>query len=65
MMKDDRLGVLRAPIFVENINAVFGGNETHGDGPLALDLVMTPWQRLYTSACSGINRLELHASSLA
>ena len=35
MMKDDRLRVLRAPILVENIDAILGRNETHGNNPFS------------------------------
>src|SRR5579864_5731265 len=36
VMKDDRLGVLRPPIFVEDICSVFGRDEGHGFGSLCL-----------------------------
>jgi hypothetical protein len=39
MMKDDRLRVLGTPILVENFDAVFGGDESHGDAPFTLWVV--------------------------
>jgi hypothetical protein len=47
MMKDDRLRILGTPILIENIHAIFGGNESHGDDPRSIlvaggDLALEP-----------------------
>src|SRR5512132_3204890 len=41
MMEDERLGVLGTPIFVENLNAILGGNIAHGFDPFGWQIAVS------------------------
>jgi hypothetical protein len=40
MMEDERLGVLGTPIFVEDLNAILGGNIAHGFDPFGWQIAV-------------------------